>query len=67
MSRATVRAAMSDAPRDRAAAQPPATLGEGCVRRYDPEALTEEDGADFAEAAELWQRLQREQEPAGEK
>jgi hypothetical protein len=35
-------------------------IGEGCTRRYDPEALSEEDGAEFAEAATLWQQLQQE-------
>lgn len=38
---------MSD-PLDKATAKAPPTLGEGCVRRYDPEALSEEDGTDFA-------------------
>lgn len=41
-------------------ATPPPTLGEGCVRRYDPEALSEEDGTEFEGAEALWQRLQRE-------
>lgn len=43
-------------------ATPPPTLGEGCVRRYDPDALTEEDGTEFPEAAELWQRLREEEQ-----
>ena len=42
-------------------ATPPPTLGEGCVRRYDPDALSEDDGTDFAEAAELWRQLQDEE------
>ncbi|WP_068830607.1 hypothetical protein [Pseudomonas sp. BMS12] len=42
-------------------ATPPPTLGEGCVRRYDPDALSENDGTEFAEAAELWRRLQEEE------
>ncbi|OLS59425.1 hypothetical protein PSEMO_59350 [Pseudomonas putida] len=45
---------MSD-PLDRGAAHPPPTLGEGCLSRYDPEALDSEDGTDFPGAAELWQ------------
>lgn len=49
---------MSD-PRDRATSRPPPTLGEGCVRRYDPEALSPDSGSDFSGAAELWLRLQR--------
>lgn len=44
-------------PRDKAASIAPPTLGEGCLSRYDPEALTSEDGADFAGAAELWRAL----------
>jgi hypothetical protein len=48
----------------RGTATPPPTLGEGCVRRYDPEALSESDGTEFPGAAELWQQLQ--QVPAAE-
>lgn len=47
---------MSD-PRDRATSSAPPTLGEGCVQRYDPGALTPESGTDFADAAELWRQL----------
>lgn len=46
--------------REPGTATPPPTLGEGCVRRYDPEALSEEDGTEFEGAEALWQRLQRE-------
>lgn len=42
----------------RATSTAPATLGEGCTRRYDPQALGDDCGAEFADAAELWQRLQ---------
>lgn len=56
---------MSD-PLDKATSKAPPTLGEGCVRRYDPEALTDEDGTDFPEAAELWRQLQQPQEPTSE-
>lgn len=45
---------MSD-PLDKATASPPPTLGEGCLSRYDPDALDSEDGTDFPGAAELWQ------------
>lgn len=38
-------------------ATPPPTLGEGCVRRYDPDALSDEDGTEFPGAAELWDSL----------
>ncbi|MBM7061709.1 hypothetical protein JQX08_13435 [Pseudomonas sp. UL073] len=52
-------------PLDRATSSPPPTLGEGCVRRYDPEALSSENGTEFPGAAELWQQLQEEQEEQG--
>ena len=42
-------------PRDKATSTPPPTLGEGCTSRYDPEALSEDDGTDFPGAAELWE------------
>ena len=38
-------------------ATPPPVLGEGCLARYDPAALSDEDGADFDGAAALWQSL----------
>ncbi|MET1077882.1 MAG: hypothetical protein ABWY06_07665 [Pseudomonas sp.] len=44
-------------PLERATSSAPPTLGEGCVRRYDPAALDDESGSEFAEAAALWQRL----------
>ncbi|MWV11430.1 hypothetical protein F3I62_04910 [Pseudomonas sp. R-28-1W-6] len=46
-------------------AHPPATLGEGCTSRYDPDALSEEDGTEFPGAAELWSRLQEGTPPGG--
>ena len=49
---------MSD-PLARGASSPPPVLGEGCTQRYDPEALTPEDGAEFADAPELWRQLQQ--------
>ncbi|WP_375740026.1 hypothetical protein [Pseudomonas boanensis] len=48
---------MSD-PRERATSRPPPVVGEGCARRYDPEALSSEDGTDFPGAEELWRQLQ---------
>ncbi|QKZ06607.1 MULTISPECIES: hypothetical protein [Pseudomonas] len=45
---------MSD-PRDKAAATPPPTVGEGCLSRYDPQALSDEDGTDFPGAEQLWE------------
>ncbi|MDM8350382.1 hypothetical protein P8H27_16020 [Pseudomonas sp. sp1636] len=47
-------------PQERATSKPLPTLGEGCVRRYDPDALSPHSGCDFAEAAELWRKLQEE-------
>ncbi|WP_313519997.1 hypothetical protein [Pseudomonas sp.] len=47
---------MSD-PLDRATSKAPPTIGEGCVRRYDPDALSSEDGTDFPDAQALWERL----------
>lgn len=35
----------------------PPTLGEGCLARFDPEALEPTDGTDFPGAAALWQQL----------
>ncbi|MCQ3000025.1 hypothetical protein NLO98_09685 [Pseudomonas syringae] len=45
-------------PLDKATSTAPPTLGEGCLSRYDPDALTPEDGADFDGAAELWRVTQ---------
>lgn len=44
-------------PRDRATSSAPPTLGEGCTARYDPAALSEDDGTTFPGAAQLWQAL----------
>jgi len=46
-------------PLDKATSSAPPTLGEGCLSRYDQDALGPEDGADFDGAAELWQQLQQ--------
>ena len=43
--------------RNKPTASAPPTLGEGCLSRYDPEALSDEDGTDFPDAAELWRQL----------
>lgn len=53
---------MSNDPLERATAKAPPTLGEGCVRRFDPEALSDSTGTEFAGAAELWRSLQEESE-----
>jgi hypothetical protein len=42
---------------DKAAAKAPPTVGEGCLSRYDPEALSPEDGTEFPDAAKLWEEL----------
>ncbi|MHA6163733.1 hypothetical protein ACX3X6_23045 [Pseudomonas sichuanensis] len=44
-------------PRDKAGACAPPTLGEGCLARFDPEVLRDEDGTEFPGAAALWQAL----------
>lgn len=51
-------------PLARGTSSAPPVLGEGCTQRYDPEALSPEDGSEFADAAELWRQLQQnEQSP----
>lgn len=52
---------MSD-PLARATSSAPPVLGEGCTQRYDPQALTPEDGTEFADAAELWRQLQQDEQ-----
>ena len=47
-------------PRDKATSKAPATLGEGCLSRFDPDALNAENGADFDGAAQLWEDMQTE-------
>ncbi|WP_327438761.1 hypothetical protein [Pseudomonas donghuensis] len=44
-------------PLDKATSKAPPTLGEGCLSRYDPDALDSDDGTDFPGAAELWEQL----------
>ena len=50
-------------PLDKATSKAPATLGEGCLSRYDPDDLSGDDGTDFPGAAELWQQLQEAPKP----
>ena len=45
-------------PLARGTSSAPPVLGEGCTQRYDPEALSPEDGSEVADAAELWRQLQ---------
>jgi hypothetical protein len=47
-------------PLDKATSTAPPTLGEGCLSRYDPDALTPENGTDFDGAAELWRTTELE-------
>ncbi|VXC92423.1 conserved hypothetical protein [Pseudomonas sp. 8Z] len=56
---------MSD-PLDKATSTAPPTVGEGCVRRYDPHALSDDDGTEFPGAAELWLQLQEAPEQTDE-
>jgi hypothetical protein len=44
-------------PLDKATSKAPATLGEGCLSRYDPDDLSPEDGTEFPGALELWEAL----------
>ena len=56
-------------PLDKATSKAPPTLGEGCLSRYDPDALSPEDGTDFEGAAQLWKQLKpdakSDDEPSG--
>ncbi len=40
-----------------ATVQPLARVGEGCLSRFDPDALNEQQGADFSAAQALRQQL----------
>ncbi|WP_434675947.1 hypothetical protein [Pseudomonas sp. D3-10] len=51
-------------PLDKATAKAPPTVGEGCLSRYDPDALSPEDGTEFPDAAKLWDELN--DKPQGE-
>ncbi|QVM92464.1 hypothetical protein JYG34_05380 [Pseudomonas entomophila] len=53
-------------PRDKAGAVAPPTLGEGCLARFDPDAMSDEDGTEFPGAAELWDALNASGEPSAE-
>ncbi|KRW62631.1 hypothetical protein [Pseudomonas sp. TTU2014-080ASC] len=45
-------------PLQRAASSPIPVVGEGCLQRYDPDAMTAETGCDFAGAEDLWEQLE---------
>ncbi|MGY2290331.1 hypothetical protein ACW9H6_10855 [Pseudomonas sp. SDO528_S397] len=53
-------------PLDKATSKAPATLGERCLSRYDPDDLDAEDGTDFPGAAQLWKQQQGTPEPEDE-
>lgn len=40
-------------PFERVVAKAPPVIGSGCTQRYDPEALSPEQGTEFAGAVEL--------------
>ncbi|TDF81788.1 hypothetical protein [Pseudomonas sp. H9] len=44
-------------PFDKATSKAPPVLGEGCLSRFDPEALSNDDGTDFPGAVALWEQL----------
>jgi hypothetical protein len=53
-------------PLDKATSKAPATLGEGCLSRYDVDALSPEDGTEFEGAAQLWKELTSNEETSAE-
>ncbi|MXS20565.1 hypothetical protein [Pseudomonas oryzihabitans] len=52
----------SERPAEPGTAAAPPRLGEGCLARYDLQAMAEEGGADFSAAAALWRQLQAPQD-----
>ena len=44
-------------PLDKATSKAAPTLGEGCLSRYDVDAMSPEDGTDFEGAEALWKKL----------
>ena len=46
-----------------ATVQPLAKVGEGCLSRFDPDALNEQQGADFSAAQAFRQQLLAEHNP----
>lgn len=53
-------------PRDKAIATAPPVAGEGCLSRYDPDALSDELGTDFPGAVELWESTRPAESPVDE-
>lgn len=52
-------------PLDKATSKAPATVGEGCLSRYDPDDMGPDDGTEFPEAAQLWAELNASSCPPG--
>lgn len=46
-----------------ATVQPLPTIGEGCISRFDPDTLNDQQGADFSAAAQLYQQWLAEHNP----
>lgn len=53
-------------PLDKATSKAPPTLGEGCLSRFDPDALSPDDGTEFEGAAQLWKQLNDAKETGGD-
>lgn len=51
-----------DKPPQPGTATAPPIVGQGCVQRFDPEALSDEDGTAFEGAEALWLRTQAEKQ-----
>lgn len=52
-------------PLDKATSKAPPTQGEGCLSRYDVDALSPDDGTEFEGAAQLWEQLKANEKDDG--
>lgn len=52
-------------PLDKATSKAPPTLGEGCLSRYDVDALSPDDGTEFEGAVQLWEQLKANEKDDG--
>ncbi len=50
-------------PLQKATVQPLAKVGEGCLSRFDPDALNEQQGADFSAAKQFCKQVFAEHNP----
>lgn len=50
-----------------ATVQPLARIGEGCLSRFDPDTLNEQQGADFSAAQQFCEQVLAEHNPAHNK